>query len=95
MPDGAKVLLFNSPATLVAILLKEACQYVVMQHLRKRVDPSRRGKPGFRKDMVGAPEHVDLAATLSLLNARRSKDDGGRSFALGGRQARGQANHRG
>ena len=64
---------------LLASLLKDSARFMVFSHLQERTQPSRRQKPGFRKDLVGISALVDCHATLGLLNARRPRADGGGS----------------
>ena len=52
--------------------IREACRYTIIQGLIKR---NTQGSEPQRKDMVGIEPHIDLGATMALLNSKSDKTE--------------------
>ena len=71
-PLGAKMNLNTPFDTHFQACIREACRYTIIKGLITR---NTQGKEPQRKDMVGIEPHIDLSATMALLNSKSDKTD--------------------
>ena len=71
-PLGAVLDLFTPHNTHFQASIREACRYACIQGLTQR---NSKGEEPQRKDMVGIAPHIDLNATMAMLNSKKDKSD--------------------